>query len=312
MKTRHALATAVTCAVATPALLLTAGPAFADTGASVALSRTVTAPSVAELEKAVAEAKKAYDAAVTAEAEYQKILDAKLNDTTHPLAVAAAQAKAEAEKAAAAKTAADKAVTDAEAAVKTVVDDPTSTDDQRVAAFKALSDARKAAEAAAEAKSAADAKSTAANTALSDYRVQLFRQLSVLQQATKDALTTLQAAEKALKDAKEAGSGGTGSTPKPSPSTPGTGGSATPTTPGTATPGTSKPPTSDSAPQDGASSASPAAVGASTRDADGSLANTGSPSALPKYALTGAAAVALGAGAVFVVRRRQTAGRTTA
>jgi len=40
-------------------------------------------------------------------------------------------------------------------------------------------------------------------------------------------------------------------------------------------------------------------------DATGSLAETGSSSALPMIGLTGGLAVALGAGAVFVVRRRK-------
>ncbi|PJE94748.1 hypothetical protein CUT44_26675 [Streptomyces carminius] len=41
---------------------------------------------------------------------------------------------------------------------------------------------------------------------------------------------------------------------------------------------------------------------------DGKLAETGSSSALPMFALAGGAAVALGAGAMFVVRRRKGAG----
>ncbi|MEE1940601.1 LAETG motif-containing sortase-dependent surface protein [Streptomyces sp. TRM 70361] len=44
---------------------------------------------------------------------------------------------------------------------------------------------------------------------------------------------------------------------------------------------------------------------------DGKLAETGSSSALPMFALAGGAAVALGAGAMFVVRRRKGAGTDT-
>jgi colicin import membrane protein len=312
VKIRRAVATAVACAVATPVPLLCAAPAFANPGSFVAASRVATAAaaSIAELERAVVQTKKAYDAAVTAEAEYQKVLDAKLDDTTHPLAVAATTARAQAEKTAATKTSADKAATDAKAAVEAIVEDPNATEDQRVAAFKALNDAQKTAEAAATAKTAADARSTAAQTALSDYRVQLVQRLSVLKGATKEALTALQAAEKALDDARKAGSGGTGGTPAPSPGTPGTGGTgATPAAPGAPTPAMSGPSTSGSTPQSGAG---PATAGASHGDSDGSLSETGSSSALPRFALAGAAAVALGAGAVFVVRRRRTAGRTSA
>ncbi|MGK5501193.1 LAETG motif-containing sortase-dependent surface protein [Streptomyces sp. URMC 125] len=46
-------------------------------------------------------------------------------------------------------------------------------------------------------------------------------------------------------------------------------------------------------------------------DFDGQLAETGSSSALPMFALAGAAAVALGVGAVYVVRRRGGAGADT-
>ncbi|MBV2355387.1 LPXTG cell wall anchor domain-containing protein [Streptomyces sp. J2-1] len=47
-------------------------------------------------------------------------------------------------------------------------------------------------------------------------------------------------------------------------------------------------------------------------DPQGTLASTGSSSALPTLALAGGAAVALGVGAVFIVRRRKTSGTNTA
>ncbi|WP_306305774.1 LPXTG cell wall anchor domain-containing protein [Streptomyces prunicolor] len=43
-------------------------------------------------------------------------------------------------------------------------------------------------------------------------------------------------------------------------------------------------------------------------DPQGTLAHTGSGSLLPAIALAGGAAVAVGGGAVFLVRRRKTAG----
>ncbi|MCZ9341122.1 LPXTG cell wall anchor domain-containing protein, partial [Streptomyces sp. TRM76130] len=49
-------------------------------------------------------------------------------------------------------------------------------------------------------------------------------------------------------------------------------------------------------------------VGNTQIDPQGRLAETGSSSALPAIALAGGAAVALGAGAMFVVRRRRSAG----
>ncbi|MGW2560538.1 peptidase [Streptomyces sp. NPDC001514] len=64
-----------------------------------------------------------------------------------------------------------------------------------------------------------------------------------------------------------------------------------------AEPGTSTPQTPDNRPQ-GTTSTTPVN--------SGTLANTGSPSALPQLAAAAGAAVALGAGAVFVVRRRKT------
>ncbi|MEV6394672.1 LPXTG cell wall anchor domain-containing protein [Streptomyces sp. NPDC051907] len=73
-------------------------------------------------------------------------------------------------------------------------------------------------------------------------------------------------------------------TPKPNPSAQG---------------GTSAAPAGASAGQ-GAASATP-----KTATANGGLAETGSSSVLPKLALAGGAALALGAGAVFVVRRRK-------
>ena len=66
----------------------------------------------------------------------------------------------------------------------------------------------------------------------------------------------------------------------------------------------------DAKPQDGKSPVDVRPQGG-VKDLKGRLAETGSSSALPMVALTGGAAVVLGAGAVFVVRRRRGAGADT-
>ncbi|MFJ5221695.1 LAETG motif-containing sortase-dependent surface protein [Streptomyces sp. NPDC088400] len=71
---------------------------------------------------------------------------------------------------------------------------------------------------------------------------------------------------------------------------------------GDAGPGKTTPRTPNTKPQGGTSSTP---VSSGTPAATGSLANTGSSSALPQFAAAAGAAVALGAGAVFVVRRRK-------
>ncbi|MGW5253494.1 LPXTG cell wall anchor domain-containing protein [Streptomyces sp. NPDC004012] len=64
----------------------------------------------------------------------------------------------------------------------------------------------------------------------------------------------------------------------------------------------------DSKPQGGSKPLPAKPAGDKQIDLTGRLASTGSSSALPTIALVGGAAVAVGAGAVFVVRRRRTAG----
>ncbi|MFE7352909.1 LAETG motif-containing sortase-dependent surface protein [Streptomyces sp. NPDC057543] len=203
MKIRRILATAVAAAVTTPAFMLSATPAFADDKPA---AQTQQKPSIAELEKAAAAAKAAYDDAVAAESAAHAALEALLSDTA-PLAVAAKAAEAAAADAATAKTEADQAVVDAKAAVDALPE--TATEEEKTAAATTLTEAEAAAVAAGEAKAAADAKVVEALDARDDERVAAARTLGQAQKATKAALAAKTAADEALAKAKaEGGEGG--------------------------------------------------------------------------------------------------------
>ncbi|MEV0021809.1 LPXTG cell wall anchor domain-containing protein [Streptomyces atroolivaceus] len=197
MKIRRILATAVAAAVTTPVLLLSVTPAFADDKPA---AQTQEKPSLAELEKAAAAAKAAYDDAVAAESAAYAALEALASDTT-PLALAAAAAEAEAAAAATAKADADQAVTDAQAVLDALPED--ATEEQRIAAEATLTEAETAAVAAGEAEAAADAKVVEAYDALDDERVAAARKLVQAQKATEAALADKNAADEALEKAKE-------------------------------------------------------------------------------------------------------------
>ncbi|WP_424922106.1 LAETG motif-containing sortase-dependent surface protein [Streptomyces sp. wa53] len=197
MKIRRILATAVAAAVTTPALMLSVTPAFADDKPA---SQTQEKPSIAELKKAAAAAKAVYDDAVAAETAAYAAVKIAMSDTT-PLALAAAEAKTEADAAAAAKTSADEAVVAAQAVVDALT--PESTDEERTAAESALTQAEADAVSADTAKTAADAKLTEAQDARDDERVGAARTLDQAQKATKAALADKDAADKALAKAEE-------------------------------------------------------------------------------------------------------------
>lgn len=209
MKIRRVLATAVALAVTTPAVLLSVTPAVADTkpAAPSQTQSKQSKPSIKELEKAAAEAQKAYDKAVKAKADAEAKLEETLEalDSTHPLAVAAKAAGQAAKDAATAKATADRAVTDAKAAVDALPE--TATEEERTAAANALSEAEATAKTAAAAKSAADTKSAEATEAVSDARVEAFRTYNVVAKALTDALAAKTAADqalaKAIKEAEE-------------------------------------------------------------------------------------------------------------
>jgi colicin import membrane protein len=199
VKIRPILATAVAAAVTMPALLLSVTPAFAD---GKPASQTQDKPSIAELEKAAATAKAAYDDAVEAENAAKAALKAVLSDTS-PLAVAAKAAEAAAAEAATAKMVADQAVLDAQAAVDTLPE--TATEEERTAAATKLTEAKADAKTADEAKAAADAAVVEALDARDDERVAAARKLDQAQKATKAALADKTAADEALAKAKEEG-----------------------------------------------------------------------------------------------------------
>ncbi|MFC9029233.1 peptidase [Streptomyces arboris] len=194
MKIRRILATAVAVAVTTPAVMLSVTPAFADTKPA---AQTPAKPTVKELEKAVAEAEKAYDAAVLAERTAYEAVEAAVSDTA-PLTVAAKAARKAADDAAAAKTTADKAVTEAQAAL-----DALTEGEDKAAAEKALADAKTAAEAAATTATTAEAEYEAAAKLATDAKVEAFKVLNKAQNATKEALAAKTAAEAALERAKK-------------------------------------------------------------------------------------------------------------
>jgi len=197
VKIRRILATAVAIAVTTPAVMLSVTPAFADTRTA---AQTQAKPTIEELEKAAAEAQKAYDAAVAAEKiAYQEVEEA-LSDTA-PLTVAAKAARKAADDAAVAKTTADQALTAAQTAFDTLPED--ATEEARAAAAKTLSEARTAAEAAATAKTTADAEAKTAGDLADDARVAADRAYTKARAATKEALAAKTAADAALARAEE-------------------------------------------------------------------------------------------------------------
>ncbi|MGW3832182.1 LAETG motif-containing sortase-dependent surface protein [Streptomyces microflavus] len=197
MKIRRVLATAVAIAVTTPAVMLSVTPAFADTKPA---AQPQAKPTVKELEKAAAEAQKAYDEAVAAEKVARKVVDEALSDSA-PLAVAAKAARKAAEDAATAKLNADKAVTDAKAALDALPAE--ATPEEKAAAEKTLAEAETAATAAATAKTTADAEAKTAVDLADDARVAAVRVYGKAQAAVEETLAAKTAADAALARAKE-------------------------------------------------------------------------------------------------------------
>ncbi|WP_406003035.1 hypothetical protein [Streptomyces sp. NBC_00829] len=183
----------------TPVVLLSAAPAFAD--AKPATPMLNQPKTYAELEKAAADAEKAYGDAVAAKAAGLKKLKAAmaaLDLDTHPLKAAALAHDAVAKAAAADKTAADKALTDAEAKLETAKDEA-----GKAEAKKALTAAKTDAKKAADAKADADAKKEAAWEAWNDARVKVSQEYSLVQDAPEKALKIKEAADKARAAAAE-------------------------------------------------------------------------------------------------------------
>ncbi|MFE1015327.1 hypothetical protein ACFW4M_29100 [Streptomyces sp. NPDC058794] len=198
MRLRRSLSVAAAVAVATPVVLLTAAPAFAD---GTPTAQTQKQPTYAELEKAAADAAEEYEVALAAEQEGRKTLEATLaalESDTHPLKAATITAKKAAKDAADAVATAEKAVTDARAAVEAA-----GTDAEKAEAQQALEAAETDLAEAVEAKQEADATAEAAQTALDDARVAAVREYGKLQTALEKALEAKEAAEEALGTAEE-------------------------------------------------------------------------------------------------------------
>ncbi|MFE7461793.1 LPXTG cell wall anchor domain-containing protein [Streptomyces sp. NPDC057554] len=227
MKIRRILATAAAVAVTTPAVVLSATPAFADTRpagqaqndptrtgqaqtdspqagqaqAKPAQAKPAQAkPTLKELEKAAAEAQKAYDDAVAAEKIAYKVLEEALSETA-PLTVAAKAAQKAADDAATAKNTADKAVTEARAELDKLTEE--ATEEQRTAAEKTLAEAEAAAKTAATAKTTADAEAKKAAGLAEDARVEANKTYNAVKAAVKEALDAKTAADAALARARE-------------------------------------------------------------------------------------------------------------
>lgn len=193
MNLRRTLATAAVAAVTAPAVLLSAGSAFADTQAPAHAQQE---PTFAELQKAAADAKKAYEDAVAAEKAGRAKVDAAMDALdldTHPLKAAVLAADKAVKAADAAKTAADKAVTDARTALDEATDEA-----GKAKAQEALDAAEAEATHAADAKANADSARKVARDAWDDARVAALREWGTVQKAAADARTAKEAADKAL------------------------------------------------------------------------------------------------------------------
>ncbi|MEU5426245.1 LPXTG cell wall anchor domain-containing protein [Streptomyces olivoreticuli] len=198
MNLRRTLATAVAAAVTAPAVLLSAGSAWADAKPP---AQTQQKPTYAELQKAADDADQAYKDAVAAKKAAREKLDtafAALDQDSHPLKAAMLAADKVAKAAAADKTAADKTVTDAKAKL-----DAAKGEAEKAMAQKALDAAEAEAKKAADAKATADAKSKTASDAWNDARIAATREYSKVQDAPETALKAKEAADKALATVKE-------------------------------------------------------------------------------------------------------------
>ncbi|MFH8976442.1 hypothetical protein [Streptomyces sp. NPDC017890] len=196
MKLRRSLAVAAAVAVSTPVALFTTAPAIA---AGTSAARTQNQPTYAELEKAAADAAKAYEDAVTAQEKGLKDLKATLDaldSDTHPLKAATIAADKAAKDAADARATAEQAVTDAGTALEAA-----ESDADRAEARKTLEAAETGLAAAVGAQQEADATAEKAGTALIDARVAATREYGRIKDALDAAHKAREAAEKALETA---------------------------------------------------------------------------------------------------------------
>ncbi|MFE0640846.1 LPXTG cell wall anchor domain-containing protein [Streptomyces sp. NPDC058877] len=212
MKIRRILATAVAAAVTTPAVFLSAAPAFADTKPSPASTQQPASaeddsdedPSLKELQAAVALAQKEYDEAVVA---LDKALTASkaLDKPEHPLRAAFDGAAKAAEDAAAVKTAAEQVLAAAEQAVKDLPGD--ATEQQKADAAAAVTTAEEALAEATRLKGEADEDLAGAGTALKQAEDAAAEDLDLAQKAKEAAAEKLDGAKEELKLYEEIGEG---------------------------------------------------------------------------------------------------------
>ncbi|WP_406862472.1 peptidase [Streptomyces sp. HUAS MG47] len=198
------LATAVAAAVTTPVVLLSAAPAFADTKPA-ATQQEQQKPTIEELERRVAAAQKAYDAAVAALTKATADREAALKDDT-ALAKAAAEAKTAADTANAALKDAETKQAEAQAALDALPADAPAED--RTAAEKTLEEAKALTAKLAGEAAAAATKLANAQTARDDERVNAVRAESLAKKAKEDAFKALEAAKAELEKAKAEEDGG--------------------------------------------------------------------------------------------------------
>ncbi|MEU5215468.1 LPXTG cell wall anchor domain-containing protein [Streptomyces sp. NPDC020807] len=206
MKIRRTIATAVAAAVTTPALFLSAAPAFADTPSVPNPSQSKQDASgeedpedgdFAEYEK-LAAAVEAAEAKIEAIDAKRDAVEAKIEkkDVGEEVATELAEAK---KALAAAKTAvetAEEELTKAQEALDAIKDDAPQT--EKDAAAKAVEDAEKAVDDAIGAREDAQERYDAADTAFDDAMVALFSELSRLDDERTEAEQELSDAEDAL------------------------------------------------------------------------------------------------------------------
>ncbi|MFJ9827206.1 LPXTG cell wall anchor domain-containing protein [Streptomyces sp. NPDC101160] len=186
-------------AVTTPAVFLSAAPAFADTKPAAGAEQQA-GKSIKDLEIALAAAQAAYDKAVAEYNKAQKAMD-DFDKADNPLAVAEAAAKQASKDADAAKAAADQKLADAKKAQTDLPAD--ATDEQKTKAAQDVADAQTAADAA---KADADAKATAAaaaKKAYDDAAVALAKDIYKTDKAKDAAKKAVEDAQKALDEAED-------------------------------------------------------------------------------------------------------------
>ncbi|MFG2814360.1 hypothetical protein [Streptomyces sp. NPDC048410] len=198
MKLRHSLAVALVCTVAAPVALCTAAPALA---AGTVPAQTRNQPTYEELQATAAAAAKAHTAAVAAEAEGRKEVEATLkalDSPEHPLKAAEIAAEKAAKEAASAKNAADERVTKAKADLEAAEGDA-----EKAAAQQTLTAAEADLATAVKDQQAADAELEKADTAVDDARVAASRKYGQLKAAVDRTGKAQTAADAALAAAKE-------------------------------------------------------------------------------------------------------------